>query len=63
LLNHAEFAYNNSDYASLGASLFFALYRYYPRTDIDVKDNVPRGEVPAAAERVKQVRKMREELA
>jgi transposase InsO family protein len=63
LLNHAEFAYNNSDHASLGASPFFALYGYHPRTDIDVEDNVPGGEVPTATERAKQVGEIREELA
>jgi len=63
LLSHAEFAYNNSDHASLGCSPFFALYGFHPRIDIDVESDVPGGEVPAAAERAKQVTAMREELA
>ena len=52
-MNHAEFVYNNSDHASLGVSLFFAMYRYYPRTDINVKDNVLGEKILVATERVK----------
>ena len=45
--------YNNSLYFTIGISLFFAIYRFYPIVEFYVKDNVLEGEAPAIAERVK----------
>ena len=64
LLASAEFAYNNSRSSSTKTTPFKALYSYNPelRFDIDVKDNANRGEAPAAYERVKKLKELRERL-
>ena len=63
LLPQAEFAYNNSDHASLGCSPFFALYGFTPRTGLDIEADITRGEVPSVIKRIKHMKDIREELA
>ena len=55
----AEFTYNNSFHSTTGITLFFTLYGFYPTVEMNVEDNVPEGEAPAAKERVKIIQEQR----
>jgi hypothetical protein len=58
----AEFTYNNSIHSTTGMSPFFAMYGFHPTIELNVEDNVPEGEAPAAAERIKKIQEEREAL-
>jgi hypothetical protein len=59
----AEYAYNNSVHSTIGCSPFFAMYGYHPQLRIDVEDDVPGGEAPAAKERAMAIEQEREVLS
>ena len=59
-LPHAQYAYNNSFHATIGMCPFEALYGYQP-TLRPFEDKRP-GEVPAARERVEQMKSKRNDL-
>ncbi|EED18396.1 hypothetical protein TSTA_121390 [Talaromyces stipitatus ATCC 10500] len=56
------FAYNNSMNHTLRVSLFKALYGFDLEFHIDVADNVPEGEIPAAKDRIRKLYKLRQGL-
>ena len=64
LLPSAEFAYNNSRSSSTKISPFMALYGYNPelRVDIDAVDDITRGEIPAAQDRIRRLQELRNRL-
>ena len=62
LLPVAAFAYNNSMNHSLRMPPFRALYGYDPEFHVDIADDVPNGEVPAAKDRVKKLHELRQGL-
>lgn len=62
LLYLAEFAYMNSRHASTMCSPFKALYGYNPSMQLRVKDDSTEEKVPYAAERIKEIHKIREKL-
>ena len=59
LLPTAAFAYNNSMNHTLRMSPFKAMYGYDPEFHVDVADDIPRGEIPAARDRVEKLYKLR----
>lgn len=59
LLPLAEFAYNNSNQATIGVSPFYACYGFHPRLDCEPMASAS---VPAAAERISEITQMRVNL-
>jgi hypothetical protein len=59
LLPLAEFAYNNSQQATIGTSPFYACYGFHPRIDCEPH---PQALAPAAAQRAAQLAKDRESM-
>ena len=55
LLDLAEFAYNCSEYSSIGIAPYKALYRYRPSVDIN-KIEPKKGEIPRIKERIELLR-------
>ena len=62
LLPTAAFAYNNSMNHTLRISPFRALYGFDPEFHVDVADNVPEGEIPAAKDRIRKLHELRQGL-
>ena len=62
LLPTAAFAYNNSMNHTLRMSPFRAMYGYDPEFYVDVADDVPEGEIPAAKDRIKKLHELRATL-
>jgi transposase InsO family protein len=62
LLPTAAFAYNNSLNHTLRMSPFRAMYGYDPEFHVDVADDVPKGEIPAAKDRIKKLHELRATL-
>jgi transposase InsO family protein len=62
LLPTAAFAYNNSLNHTLRMSPFRAMYGYDPEFHVDVADDVPKGEAPAAKDRIKKLHELRATL-
>jgi transposase InsO family protein len=62
LLPTAAFAYNNSLNHTLRMSPFRAMYGYDPEFYVDVADDVPEGEIPAAKDRIKKLHELRRTL-
>ena len=62
LLPTAAFAYNNSMNHTLRISPFKALYGYDPEFHVDIADDVPKGEIPAAQDRVRKLYELRQGL-
>ena len=62
LLPTAAFAYNNSMNHTLRISPFKALYGYDPEFHVDIADDVPEGEIPAAKDRVRKLHELRQDL-
>ena len=54
----AEFTYNKAKYSSTGILPFKALYAYKFDLCVNIKDNIPEEETPAAREQVKEMRKI-----
>ena len=62
LLPTATFVYNNSMNYTLRMSPFKALYGYDPEFHVDIADDVPKGEIPAARNRIEKLHKLRQGL-
>jgi transposase InsO family protein len=62
LLPTAAFAYNNSMNHTLRMSPFKALYGYDPEFHVDIADDVPEREIPAAKERIRKLHELRQGL-
>ena len=62
LLPTAAYAYNNSMNHTLRISPFKALYGYDPEFYVDIADDVPEGEIPAAKDRVRKLHELRQGL-
>jgi transposase InsO family protein len=62
LLPTAAFAYNNSLNHTLRMTPFRAMYGYDPEFHVDVADDVPKREIPAAKDRVKKLHELRATL-
>ena len=62
LLPSAAFAYNNSMNHTLRMSPFKAMYGYDPEFHVDVADDTPRGEIPAARDRIEKLHELRSAL-
>jgi hypothetical protein len=62
LLPTAAFAYNNSMNHTLRMSPFKALYGYDPEFHVDIADDVPKGEIPAAKDRIQKLHELRQGL-
>ena len=62
LLPTAAFAYNNSMNHTLRISPFKALYGYDPEFHVDVADDIPEREIPAAKDRVRKLHELRQTL-
>ena len=62
LLPTAMFAYNNSYNHSLQMTPFKCVFGYDPELRIDVADDVPKGEIPSAKERVQRLYELRKQL-
>jgi hypothetical protein len=58
----AEFAYNNSERADLGASPFRVVLGYDPPALMNDEDTVPEGKIPAAKERIQRIHDLRKDL-
>ena len=63
LLHRAQFCSNNSLQATIRSTPSYALMGFYPRRFLNLVDQVPKGEVPSARERVEILQKQREDLA
>jgi hypothetical protein len=62
LLPVAEFVYNNSVYASIGTTPFFALYDYYPEFTWDIEDDISERGALAAYKRAAQMKTIHNQL-
>jgi RNase H-like domain found in reverse transcriptase/Reverse transcriptase (RNA-dependent DNA polymerase)/Integrase zinc binding domain/Chromo (CHRromatin Organisation MOdifier) domain/Integrase core domain len=62
LLPTAAFAYNNSMNHTLRMSPFKALYGFDPEFHVDIADDVPKGEIPAAKDRIQKLHELRRDL-
>jgi hypothetical protein len=62
LLPAAEYAYNNSWNATTKTTPFKALYGYDPELRFNVEDNINKGEIPAAQDRVTRLHDLRNKL-
>lgn len=57
----AEFAYMNSQHASIGTTPFFLMYGYHPEIRWELEDNSLEGRVPTANERIKMLQIARDD--
>ena len=57
-----EFTYNKIKHSSMGMSPFKALYAYKPDLCVNIEDDIPEGEAPAAREWIEEMRKIWELL-
>ncbi len=62
LLPVAEYVYQNAENKTLGCNPFYAMMGYNPEFELSTEDGTPRGEVPAAKERIKEIFALREKL-
>jgi hypothetical protein len=62
MLDNAEFSYNNSTYAIIEVSSFFALYRYHPNIEYFIKEEVPKSNVLIVREREEEMVEIRKTL-
>ena len=62
LLPSAKYTYNNSRSSSTQTTPFRALYRYNPKLQFDIEDNINLGKVLAAYNRVLHLKELRDKL-
>jgi hypothetical protein len=62
LLPLAQYAYNNSRNSSTGRSPNWYMHGFNCEIRINVVDNVPRGRIPAAKDRVEKLHQLRQDL-
>ena len=58
----AEFCYNNTEQATISCSLFFAMYGYNPKIEVDIVDNGSGEGPPAVKDQAAQILIERNEL-
>jgi hypothetical protein len=62
MLGNVEFSYNNSSHLMIDISSFYALYGFHLNIGHFINEEVLRGEVSIAQERVKKMIEMRKTL-